>query len=91
MLIDSINGHPAVIIEYNGRLHPLTGVYRTNLLSDLISFINQGKRTAQSFATSISAHVIDEQAFTYKKCLHQALRNINTPEDFALLLKTTQS
>ncbi len=84
-LIDALEGHTAVIVEHQGLLHPLTGVYRTSLLPALTDYLDQGKRTAYEFAKNIHAHIIGEQAFDNPQQLTQALRNINTPEDYTAL------
>lgn len=76
-------GHPALIVEHEGRSNPLLGVYRTALAVVARSRLERGERAVHRFAEECQAVVISSEAFRDLDPTLESLLNANDFETFA--------
>lgn len=60
--------------DHDGRLHPLLGCYRRELLPALSKYLETGRRSVRAFVSELRATTVEFDA-------EGPLRNINTPDD----------
>lgn len=79
---------PAVISSNNGEVHPLCGIWRTDLTNSLADYLeNDPKKSVKGWALQ-HATLIDFQSSTFKRVANDDIfLNINTPEDYKLALE----
>lgn len=87
LLADRSELHRAVICEAGGRRTPLLGAYRTEDAAVARELLQSGERRASAFAEAVGAFVLPEQDLRRVDPELRALRNINTPEDYARLIR----
>lgn len=85
LLAELGRSHRAVICEGSGRPAPLLGAYRTEDAAVARDLVQSGERRAMAFAEAVGAFVIPESELRRVDPELRALRNINTPEDYAEL------
>ena len=67
--------------------HPLAAVYRTNLTNKIAELISQDRLRPIYLMEKCDARVIDIESIRPVDPNLDSLRNMNTPEDYRLLLK----
>lgn len=72
----------AVVSSINGRIHPLLGIYRKELISDLETYLDSGAVGLQGFIKDTEAFIIDEGEIRKVDPEGCSFVNINTPEDY---------
>lgn len=76
----------ALIVEHDGRTHPLPGVYRTELADAARDFLLRGERAAVTFARECQAFVIPSESFRSVDPTLASFLNVNEPAEFERFL-----
>ncbi|WP_084163021.1 molybdenum cofactor guanylyltransferase [Halobacillus kuroshimensis] len=72
----------AVIPVYNGRRHPLSGLYHKRTVHTLDTFIQQGGRKVGEFLAGIRTQEINDFSPIPSTVLDKHFFNMNTPSDY---------
>ena len=80
-LADAAHDRDMAVARSGGRLHPVFGLWRTTLLSDLATFIKGGSRSVHHWADSHVAGIAEWPARPYDPFF-----NINEPDDVSTAL-----
>lgn len=89
LLADRSESHRAVICQASGRRTPLLGAYRTEDAPVARELLQSGERRARALAEAVGAFVLPEADLRRVDPELHALRNINTPQDYAQLKRET--
>ncbi|MCR4315919.1 MAG: molybdenum cofactor guanylyltransferase [Planctomycetes bacterium] len=83
----SVNRESAKLIvpDVDGFLHPLAGLWRVSLASDIEKFLGTGGRAVHVFVSDVGADamVLEPADDEMKGLLNELLVNINVPDDLA--------
>lgn len=74
-LAAALPDHDAALAASNGRVHPVCGLWRTNILEKLVDYAASGRRSLIGFAETIG--------FATAEWPEDAFFNVNSPEDLA--------
>jgi molybdopterin-guanine dinucleotide biosynthesis protein A len=84
-LFDQLSDHDAVVMQSEGRLHPLCGVYRTSVAPTATELLDAGQRRPLTLLQTVNTRTISaDLARTVDPDL-SSLVNVNTPEEFQAL------
>jgi molybdopterin-guanine dinucleotide biosynthesis protein A len=79
------DGRVAVIPEWEGRLHPLLGVYRTAAVASLAGRLAAGERSLLGALNDLGFHLVDEAQCRRLDPTGESFLNLNRPEQLAAL------
>jgi len=85
-LIDRLGDAPAVVPEINGRLHPLTAVYRISCLATAQRLLDSGRRRATEFARQCGPRLLSAAELTDIDPKLASFRNINDLDEYERLV-----
>ena len=88
-MIELLADHDAVVPEYDGQLFPTVAVYRLRTRPLLAQLLAAGELRAKEFALRCDARRATPADFADVDPNLDALRNINTPEDYREALRST--
>ncbi|GEN53977.1 molybdenum cofactor guanylyltransferase [Halobacillus faecis] len=74
----------AVIPIYEGRFHPISGVYNSRILEKLETYLSQGGRKVRGLFDSIKVKELATYPSVDQEELFMHFFNMNTPDDYAL-------
>jgi molybdopterin-guanine dinucleotide biosynthesis protein A len=80
-LVEAARGHDMAVARSGERLHPVFGLWKTTLASDLALFIKDGPRSVHHWATTHDAGIAEWPAHPYDPFF-----NINAPDDASTAL-----
>lgn len=86
LLVRSLENYDAVIPRHQGRLYPLTAVYRTRISPMLLGMLNTGEFCAKAVTQHVNTRILDADQLSGVDPRLDSLRNANDPGEFALLL-----
>ncbi|MCA1023234.1 molybdenum cofactor guanylyltransferase [Halobacillus litoralis] len=72
----------AVIPVYNGRRHPLSGLYNKRCVHTLSTFVQNGGRKVDDFLEKVGTKEVHEFSSISSDVLDRHFFNMNTPEDY---------
>lgn len=82
-LVDELGDAPAIVPVHGDKVFALLGVYRTSLLSTLLSHLQNGDFRAAGFARSCGAKLVDAESLRDIDSNLISLRNVNSPDDLS--------
>jgi molybdenum cofactor guanylyltransferase len=86
-LDEQLPGHDIVVPHVNGHFQPLSAIYRTNLSDIALALLkNQHFRLLDLF-DKVRTKTVSEIECLLIDPLFQSLRNVNTPEEYAVALQ----
>jgi molybdopterin-guanine dinucleotide biosynthesis protein A len=80
-LVEAARGHDMAVARSGERLHPVFGLWKTTLASDLGEFIKDGSRSVHHWATTYDAGIAEWPTHSYDPFF-----NINAPDDVSTAL-----
>ncbi len=86
-IIDSLNGHELAIVRDAKYHHPLAAVYRTILLERIHRLLAEDRRRPFFLVQQSDTREIDDELLRDTDPQLDSLKNCNTPDDYASLLK----
>lgn len=86
-MVELLNGFEAVVIEAHGRRHPLTAAYRVSALAKAGELLAQGERRAMALLDALRVRVIGPAELTSVDPDLSCLRNMNSPQEYAALVR----
>jgi molybdopterin-guanine dinucleotide biosynthesis protein A len=84
MLIQKSGNEKITIVSYDNRIHPLIGLYSTDLISDLLKSIQMNQLRVRDFIDSVDSKIIQLEDLDLADRELQ-LMNINTKEELNLI------
>lgn len=81
----------AVVPSLQGRLHPLSAVYRTSLTTLAERLLEQGESRLTTLSLACSANIFDAELLRSLDPNLQTLRNLNTPEEYEAAIREYRS
>ena len=87
-LIELLADHPAVVPEHQGRLHPLTAVYRLETRSVLSQALERGDFRVQDFIGRCGAHILAAEELTDADPDLSSLCNANDREAYERMVRS---
>lgn len=81
-LINNLTSYDAVVPKYGNRVHPLSGIYRRNVLKNIQEHIENENLKIRSFFAHINIHIIDKFNNIDKTLLDYHFFNMNNPEEY---------
>jgi molybdopterin-guanine dinucleotide biosynthesis protein A len=81
-IVGLLAGHEAVVPEHNGRIHPLTALYRCSTHGTLADMVARRALRATAFARRCDAAFPTPDAFAGVDPGLDSLKNINDPETY---------
>jgi molybdenum cofactor guanylyltransferase len=85
-VLDGLADADIAVPDIGGRLHPLAGVYRITVLPVVRSLLAQNRLRMTDLLAAVSTRTLDASHFTDPS----AVSNVNTPEEYAELLRSTE-
>ncbi len=79
----------AAMVQSGGKLQPFNGIYRTSIRSRLQALFEAGERRLHAVTNIINVATIDARQLKNIDPELNFLRNINTPEDYETLKRST--
>lgn len=79
-MIGKVTDHEIVVPSYEGRLHPVSGVYKKGLAERLASFLDAGGRKMMDFVNDQKVRILSEEELSDHADL-QTFVNLNTKND----------
>src|SRR5699024_12306118 len=79
-LINNLTLYDAVVPKYKNRVHPLSGIYRRNVLKNIQEQIENENLKIRSFFDHININIIDKYNNIYKNQLDYHFINMNKIE-----------
>jgi len=84
-MIELLKDEPGVVIEHEGIVQPLVGVYRLTTKKLLDELLTSGERRAHVFVERCGARVISSEQLRNVDPQLESLRNVNDPDDLRRL------
>lgn len=81
-LVSHLGTANAVVPSHEGRMHPLTAIYRTSLADLAEQQLRRNERRLIDFVHSAEARILDAEEFRIADPLLNSLRNLNTPDEY---------
>lgn len=81
-LIEHLDDYDAAVCRQEGRLFPTLAVYRLTLRPTLADVLTGGDPRATAWIARINARLVDAEEFRSVDPRLDALRNVNTPDDY---------
>lgn len=82
VLLDSAEGHDAVVVRIGGRPQPLYAVYSRDCVKPIERLLRGVNNKCTAFYPEIDVLYLDAESFILDVDLEEAYLNVNTPEDF---------
>jgi molybdenum cofactor guanylyltransferase len=82
MMVDLADGYDVVVPEWEGRLHPLQAVYRTQVLPLLEEQLAAGRRRPVDLYERVPVRKVTEAEILAVDPLGLTFLNMNTPEEY---------
>lgn len=79
----------AIVPSHEGRMHPLTAIYRTSLADLVEQQLRRNERRLIDFVHSAEARILDAEEFRIADPLLNSLRNLNTLDEYDAARKNT--
>jgi molybdenum cofactor guanylyltransferase len=86
-MIDLLEGHQACVANVGGYLHPLAAVYRVNVLPVVHELLSENRRRPTFLFDRVLTRVVTEEELREVDPRLDSLRNVNTPEEYAQVLR----
>lgn len=77
---------PVVLCSYNGKVHPLIGLYERSLIDKIESYIEKGHYRVFDFINKLDSCIIDESDIKKVDPEGCSFVNINTPEELKKII-----
>ncbi len=90
-LIELLADHPAVVPRHEGRLHPLTAVYRLDTASMLTELLGEQQWRVQTFTERCGAHTVEGSDMAAVDLDLVSLWNANDPAAYERIARRFQS
>jgi molybdenum cofactor guanylyltransferase len=84
-LAANIGDHACALAQSAGQLHPVCGLWRTNALDDVGSYVETGRRSLKGFAAQVGFASVD-----WPVDAADPFFNVNTSEDLAEAARTAR-
>ncbi|QAS50839.1 molybdenum cofactor guanylyltransferase [Halobacillus litoralis] len=72
----------AIIPVFEGRIHPLSGLYNRRILPELTKYLERGDRKVAGFLDQINTYFLEEIQDIPECTLSSHFFNMNTPEEY---------
>ncbi|MUV39825.1 Molybdenum cofactor guanylyltransferase [Lentibacillus sp. JNUCC-1] len=82
LLLEQINTCDVVIPIYNGRMHPLSGVYSKSVLPVIRQQLTHNERKIRSFFDHVHVQYVSDLTVLPKDIVDWHFFNMNTPEEY---------
>ena len=86
-LIQRLGDAAGVVLEHDGRVHPLAGVYSLTTRKLVADMLNQGERRATNFAGRSGAIVMSSEELVDVDPNLDSLKNVNDSETYAQVIR----
>jgi molybdopterin-guanine dinucleotide biosynthesis protein A len=86
-MIDLLEGHSAAVPESDGWLHPLSAVYRRNVLPQVEHLISAGRKGPIDLFDLVKTRRVQPRELSSVDPDLQSLQNVNRPEDYQAALQ----
>ena len=86
-LIDLVGDHAACVPRVDDRLHPLTAVYRRDILDTVNQLLTDDQHRVSALFDIVSTRYVTAVEIVDVDPDLRSLRNLNTPEDFAAAIR----
>ncbi|GGJ85297.1 putative molybdenum cofactor guanylyltransferase [Lentibacillus kapialis] len=83
-LIQSLQGHQAVIPLYNERMHPLSGIYTKHVLPQIQQLLENDQKKIRTLFDYITVNYVTNYNGIPKHILDKHFFNMNYPEQYEL-------
>lgn len=84
LLLDQLSDFDAIVPKYNGRIHPLSGIYHCRILPEIQAHIHNDKLKLTGLLESINVNYMSDFNDIEHEVLARHFFNMNAPEDYQL-------
>ena len=85
-MIDLMGDHDIAVMEIDGFPHPLSAIYRRNVLPHVESLLDKDRLRPVFLFDAVRTRRVKPEEMTEVDPEHRTLRNLNTPEDYRAAL-----
>jgi molybdopterin-guanine dinucleotide biosynthesis protein A len=86
-MIDLLGEHSISVARVGGYYHPLAAVYRVEMLRNVRSLLDANHRRLVDLLEQVPTRVVEEADLRDVNATLESLRNVNTPDDLAQVLR----